>query len=146
MGRLTRTGTRRLLRLLALSVVAISGLATWALAAGPGGWDHLGDRGTPGTDSLDLVASTLEATPGGLYVGGEFTDAGGVANADRIARWNGSSWSAVSSSASQISNGRVSDIAVSAGKVYAGGSFQDAGGEANADFLAVWDGTSWEPF
>ena len=85
-------------------------------------------------------------TPGALYVGGEFTDAGGIPAADRIATWNGSSWSAVSSSTSQISNGRVSDIAVSGGKVYAGGTFQNAGGDANADFLAVWDGTSWEPF
>ena len=32
---------------------------------------------------------------------------------------------------------------MSGGKVYAGGSFQDAGGNANADFLAVWNGTSW---
>ena len=38
------------------------------------------------------------------------------------------------------------DIAVSGGKVYAGGSFTNAGGNANADFLAVWDGASWEPF
>ena len=81
-----------------------------------------------------------------LYVGGEFTDAGGIPNADRIATWNGSSWSAVSSSTSQISNGRVSDIAVYGGKVYAGGTFKNAGGNANADFLAVWDGTSWAPF
>ena len=85
-------------------------------------------------------------TPGALYVGGEFTDAGGIPDADRIATWNGSNWSAVSSSTSQISNGRVSAIAVSGGKVYAGGTFQNAGGDANADFLAVWDGASWEPF
>jgi hypothetical protein len=63
-------------------------------------------------------------------VGGEFTDAGGVANADRIAKWNGSSWSAVSSAPSQISNGGVFAIAVSGGKVYAGGTFTNAGGFA----------------
>ena len=146
MGSLSPAGTRRLLRVLALCAVAIGALVTLAAAAGPGGWDHLGDRGTPGTDSLDLVASALAATPGALYVGGEFTDAGGIPDADRIATWNGSTWSAVSSSTSQISNGRVSAIAVSGGKVYAGGTFQNAGGDANADFLAVWDGASWEPF
>ena len=86
-------------------------------------------------------------TPGALYVGGGFTDAGGIAAADRIAKWNGSSWSAVSNSMSEIpSNGSVAAIAVSGGKVYAGGTFRDAGGDARADFLAVWDGTSWEPF
>ena len=54
-------------------------IATLALAAGPGGWDHLGDRGTPGTTSLDFAASALEVTPGAVYVGGKFTDAGGIA-------------------------------------------------------------------
>ena len=121
------------------------GLATWALAAGPGGWDHLGDRGTPGSNSLNLVASALEATPSGLYVGGKFTDAGGIPNADRIAKWNGSNWSAVSSSTEQITNGEVFAIAVAGGKVYAGGMFTNAG-TSGADNLAVWDGASWEPF
>jgi hypothetical protein len=146
MGSARPARTRRLVPVLAISGLVAGVLATLALAAGPGGWDHLGDRGTPGSDSLNLVASALEATPGALYVGGEFTDAGGIPNADRIATWNGSSWGAVSSSTSEISNGRVSDIAVSGGKVYAGGTFQNAGGDANADFLAVWDGTSWKPF
>ena len=142
MGRLLST---RILRVLALAAVAISALATWALAAGPGGWDHLGTGNHPGGDSLDLVASALQATPGELYVGGKFTDAGGVVNADRIAKWNGSTWSAVSSSTEQISNGEVFAIAVSGGKVYAGGAFTNAGG-SGANNLAVWDGASWEPF
>jgi hypothetical protein len=146
MGSVTRAGTRRLLPVLALVAVVISVIATLALAAGPGGWDHLGNRGTPGSDSLDLVATALMVTPGALYVGGDFTDAGGIAAADRIATWNGSTWSAVSSPASQISNGGVSAIAVSGGRVFAGGTFQNAGGNANADFLAVWDGASWAPF
>ena len=146
MGRLSPTRTRRFLRVLAVSVLDVGTLAAWALAAGPGGWDHLGDRGTTGSDSLDLVAASLATATGALYVGGEFTDAGGVANADRIAKWNGSSWSAVSSATSQISNGRVAAIAVSAGKIYAGGNFQNAGGNAAADNLAVWDGASWQPF
>ena len=90
-----------------------------------GGWDHLGDAGAPGTDSLNLVASALTVTPGALYVGGGFT--GGVPNADRIATWNGSNWNAVSSSTSQIENGSVSAIAVSGGKVYAGGNFRTQG-------------------
>src|SRR3954454_4145730 len=146
MGSLGPARKRGLLRVLTCFAVVIGALVASASAAGPGGWDHLGDRGAPGTDSLDLVASALAVSSGAVYVGGEFTDAGGLPDADRIAVWNGSSWSAVSSSASQISNGRVSAIAVSAGKVYAGGNFQNAGGRANADNLAVWDGTSWEPF
>jgi hypothetical protein len=134
---------------LALSVVAIVALVAAALAAGPGGWDHLGDAGTPGSRSLNGPVRALHANPGVLYVGGDFTAAGGIAGADRIATWNGSAWSglsSVSSAATQIDNGGVYAIAVSGSKVYAGGTFQDAGGDANADYLAVWNGSTWAPF
>jgi trimeric autotransporter adhesin len=129
------------------AAVLVGSLATAASGAGPGGWDHLGDAGSPGTQSLNADVDALNAdAPGVLYFGGSFTDAGGNANADRIAGWNGSSWSALSSPTSQISNGAVSAIAYANGNVYAGGSFQDAGGNDDADFVAVWDGASWAPF
>jgi hypothetical protein len=147
-GRLSSTGTRRLLRVLAIAVVAASGLATWALAAGPGGWDHLGDHGTAGSHSLNLVASALTMNQSNiLWVGGEFTDAGGKSSADRIAVFQNGNWSGVGSPSSQISNGRVSALEVS-GKVFAGGSFQNAGGDPDADFLATIDGLTgnWKPF
>src|SRR5258705_34815 len=53
--------------------------------------------GAPGVDS-DVVASTVFDDGGGpaLYVGGFFTTAGGVA-ANYVAKWNGSSWSALGS-------------------------------------------------
>ena len=142
-----RHNSTRILRVLAVSALVIGTLATWALAAGVGGWDHLGDRGTPTSHSLDAAASALAVTSDGLYVGGSFEDAGGLGSADRIAKWNGSNWSAVSSADAQFSPGsRVDAIAVTGGKVYAGGTFTNAGGEPDADHLAVWDGTSWEPF
>ena len=144
MGSFSPAGAWRSLRVFVLSALVIGTIATLALAAGPGGWDHLGDHGTQGTKSLNLVASALVVTPGAVYVGGKFTDAGGIANADRIATWNGSNWNAVSSSAEQISSGEVFAIAVSGGKVYAGGTF--TAGNSGAQNLAVWDGTSWEPF
>jgi hypothetical protein len=127
-----------------LAAVLAGSLPTAASGAGPGGWDHLGDAGSPGTQSLNADVHALNAdAPGVLYVGGAFTNAGGNAHADRIAGWNGSSWSAVSSATSQISNGAVFAIAYANGKVYAGGMFQNAGGEPDADYLAVWDGVSW---
>jgi hypothetical protein len=134
-----------LFRVLALAAVVVGVLVTLASATGPGGWDHLGNGGTLRPKALNFAASALEATPSGPYVGGQFTDAGGIANADRIAKWDGSSWSAVSSSTEQIGNGEVFAIAVAGGKVYAGGVFTNAG-TSGADNLAVWDGTSWEPF
>ena len=101
MGSPSPAGTRRLLPVLALCALLMGAVVTLATAAGPGGWDHLGDRGTPGSDSLDLVASALAVTPGALYVGGEFTDAGGIPEADRIATWNGE----------QLERGQLVDVA-----------------------------------
>jgi hypothetical protein len=82
-------------------------------------------------------------TPGILYVGGAFTAAGGVAGADHIAAWDGTSWSALGTSAF---TGDVNAIESVGGRVFAGGTFQNAGGDANADFLAVWDGSKWSSF
>ena len=48
--------------------------------------------------------------------------------------------------ATPMDNGAVHAIAYHAGKVYAGGTFINAGGNPNADFLAVWNGSSWAPF
>ena len=33
----------------------------------------------------------------------------------------------------------------SGGKIYVGGDFLDAGGHANADYFALWDGSDWTP-
>jgi hypothetical protein len=69
---------------------------------------------------------------------GGFTDAGD-ANADFIAKWDGTSWSALGTGL----NGSVSSIAVNGTDIYVGGSFLDAGGDPNADYIARWDGTAW---
>ena len=120
-------GTRRLACLLAASAVGIGGVVTLAWAAGPGGWDHLGDHGTPGSDSLDLVASALAVSAGRALRGrrvhrrGRHPRRGSHREVERQQLERGQL------AGSQISNGRVSAIAVSGGKVYAGGTFQNAG-------------------
>ena len=55
-----------------------------------------------------------------------------------IAKWNGSSWSALGSGM----NGDVYALAVSGSNLYAGGYFTTAGGVAAND-IAKWDGSSW---
>ncbi len=137
--------TRRPALALAVAIAFILPLAPTASAMGPGGWDHLGHGATLTVPSLNGAVYALNGAdnPGVLYVGGNFTAAGGIANADRIARWNGIAWSALGST--PISNGSVNAIAYHAGKVYVGGTFLNAGGNPNADFLAVWDG-AWAPF
>ncbi|MCX6912486.1 MAG: hypothetical protein NT167_05430, partial [Verrucomicrobia bacterium] len=58
--------------------------------------------------------------------------------ANRVAHWDGSSWSALGSGM----NGWIKALAVSSGTLYAGGAFTKAGGKA-ATNLAKWNGSSW---
>lgn len=129
-------------------VAALIGTAMWmpaAHAVGPGGWDHLGVGTTAAIASLNGNVTAIDpGPPGEMYVGGDFTSAGGNDKARRIARWDGSSWTSLGNH--PITNGGVFAITHHDGKVYAGGTFHNAGGHARADFLAVWDGSDWAPF
>ena len=134
----TRHSVRVALSFLLTLALVIPGITT-ASATGPGGWDRLGDGGP-----LDAMPGTPYVVnsdkPGVLLVGGSFLNAGGKANADHIAKWNGSSWSALGAPAL---NGPVHAIAVDGPNIYVGGTFTNAGGDPRADYLAVWDGTQW---
>src|SRR5207249_4795897 len=68
-------------------------------------------------------------------------DAGGV-SANCIAKWNGSSWSALGSGLGVPSVSSVLALAASGSDLYAGGTFQTAGGSA-ATYIAKWNGSSW---
>src|SRR5437870_2945656 len=104
---------RRWWSIVALAVALGGWFVSGAPAAGPGGWDHLGDGGLPGSDSLDGAVYALDpAAPGALYVGGAFTSAGGYSGAAHIARWDGTGWSPVGSPAL---TGDVHAIAYDAG-------------------------------
>jgi len=78
---------------------------------------------------------------GDLVAGGTFTGAGGVA-AERIARWEGNSWSALGSGIAGSTVAMVRTLEVYDGDLIAGGYFGTAGGKA-AIAIAVWDGSSW---
>ena len=75
-----------------------------------------------------------------IYVGGEFTDAGGNVNADYIAKWNGSSWSA-------LGNGTDGPVYTIIGNTYGGlivgGNFTSVSGVGNTSHIAEWNGSSW---
>ncbi len=134
---------RRPLAVIALTIALAATMAAGARGAGPGGWDHLGDGGTPNTTGVSGQVYALYAAPDGLYVGGDYTSAGGNAAAAYLSRWDGTSWSPVGT---PPLNGTVFAIAYYNGRLFAGGIFTNAGGNANADYLAMWDGTSWQPF
>ncbi len=76
-----------------------------------------------------------------LYAGGVFTNAGGVPNADYIARWSGSKWEALGTG----TNGFVYRMTVDSGKVYVSGLFTTAGGLTLTDRIAIWSNGAWQP-
>src|SRR4029077_8101268 len=84
---------------LALAVTVVALVSPAAAGSGSGGWDHLGHVGSPAAPALNGHVTALNANdPGVLFVGGSFTNAGGNADADYLARWNGTKWGAVSGS------------------------------------------------
>ncbi|HRE41367.1 MAG TPA: T9SS type A sorting domain-containing protein [Ignavibacteria bacterium] len=103
-----------------------------------GEWSKLGS-GIPTIMSNEEVRA-LTVSDSILYVGGNFLNAGGDVNADRIAGWNGQSWFSLGSG---IDNGSVRAIAVSGNKVFVGGTFTSVAGVPNTSKIAMWDGTNW---
>lgn len=98
------------------------------------------------TTGLDAIAyAIVKGTDGGIYVGGSFTLAGGVAKTVYVAKWDGSAWSPLGGGASSF----VQAIVVGPdGSIYIGGQFSHVHTAAGADvantaYIAKWDGTSW---
>jgi hypothetical protein len=122
----------------AVGLVSANNVARWNGAT----WSSLGTGAANGVD--DTVYALAATSTGDVYVGGNFTQAGG-AGASYIARWNGAAWSPLGSGAANGTNNTVYTLAAtSTGDVYVGGNFTQAGG-AGANFIARWNGTGWSP-
>ncbi|MCA9279973.1 MAG: hypothetical protein H6815_12790 [Phycisphaeraceae bacterium] len=123
-GRFTRAGG-----------VIVHHIARWDGSS----WSSLGS-GISGTSSAGVGALALLPN-GDLVVGGVFDTAGGI-SANRIARWDGSSWSALGSG---FTWGYVNSLVVLPnGDLVVGGEFNNAGG-VPAKSIARWDGSTWSP-
>lgn len=107
-------------------------------------WQILGSAGGNG---LNNAVGTLALDGNLLYAGGAFTEAnaGNPIVANRIARWNGSSWQGLGSGSGNGLNDDVLAIAVSDGSVYVAGAFNQAnvGAAVLANHIAHWNGSSW---
>jgi len=73
-----------------------------------------------------------------IYIGGEFTNAGGDADADYLAKWSGTAWVSVIAGINGIVRALKFDAA---GNLYIGGNFTNLG-DANGDLMVKWDGSS----
>ncbi len=126
--------------------VPVNQIARWDGLA----WNSLGE----GVSSSVRALALLDVDGGGpgptdLYAAGFFASAGGMP-ANRVARWDGATWSALGAG----TNGPVFSLATfdeDAGgplgeALYIGGLFTTAGGVVSlANYVARWDGAAWSP-
>jgi hypothetical protein len=127
----------------AAGIATADAIARWNGSA----WSALGSDGA-GDGALggsSASVGALAVSGSDLYVGGEFFDATGIPTADYVARWNGSSWSALGSNGggNGAINGSVHALAVSGNDLYVGGTFTNAAGITRADAIARWNGSTW---
>ena len=119
--------------------VSIRGISEW----NGSNWSTIGN-GELGLNGHMYALQVFDDGNGAdLYAGGSFTSTGSV-QADNIAKWNGTSWTALGSG----TNSRILALAVyddgGGEALYAGGFFTTAGG-VSAKGVAKWDGSSWTP-
>ncbi len=119
--------------------VPTSSIARWNGQA----WSPLGSGVAGSALTIYALAVFDDGSGPALYAGGQFTSAGGV-SASNVARWDGSTWSALGGGV----DGGVRALCVfddgGGPALYAGGGFTHAGG-ASANRIAKWDGSSWAP-
>jgi hypothetical protein len=113
------------------------------------GFHALGSTPIAGNVPLIIFTSHVhdDGTGPALYVGGRFTSIDGVA-ASRIAKWNGTSWSALGSgvtgSGSTPSvNTMVTFDDGTGPALYVGGQTFTTAGGISANRVAKWDGKNW---
>ena len=98
------------------------------------------NSGIPGAN--DQVNAAVLDGNGNLYIGGWFSFVGTVP-AKCIAKWNGSTWTALGTGMSNGTSGSVIwALAVSGTDLYAGGEFTTAGGVDSYN-IAKWNGNAW---
>ncbi|MDO7849557.1 hypothetical protein Q5H92_24555 [Hymenobacter sp. M29] len=125
------------------NITQAGGVAAYFVAKWNGtAWSPLGAGMAP-LNTAGAVLALAVAGNGDVYAGGRFTQAGGV-TANRVAKWNGSVWSALGTGFADR-NDVVNALAIASnGDVYAGGSFTQTGGVTTAN-VAKWNGTAWSP-
>ncbi|MBL8061663.1 MAG: S-layer homology domain-containing protein [Anaerolineales bacterium] len=116
-------------------------------------WSALGSNGASDGSVTASPVNDLQVIGTDLFVGGAFTNVNnnGVSlpEADYIAKWDGTNWSALSSNGS--GNGSISStvqaLTAIGTDLYVGGGFTNVnnGGTSlgAADYIAKWDGTNW---
>jgi hypothetical protein len=111
-------------------------------------WSALGSGASVSFDGVNLDVTSLSCdSSGNLYVGGDFSYAGGL-RVNSVAKWNGNAWSAIGQGCGDVYGGDYSVTEALArdisGNIYAGGDFATDGG-VTVNGIAEWNGTTWTP-
>jgi hypothetical protein len=144
----------RVRSLLATSSGAVVAGGTLALAGAPtndnvaqwngSSWQSLGGGMQNSSSQLQTVVFALAEFAGGLVAAGQFDVAGGVP-ALKVARWNGTAWSAMGGGIESSAATAVFALQrTSNGELFAGGNFGRISGREGFG-LARWNGSVWAP-
>jgi hypothetical protein len=115
----------------------------------PGTWHPMGSNG--GADgAVSGFVRSLTARGTDVYIGTDALNVAGIAQADHVARWNGSAWSALGANGDGTNgwlptSAYIYGMTTYAGMLFVTGSFQNANGNPRADNVAYFDGFSWRP-
>ncbi len=121
--------------------VSVNRIASWNGQS----WSDVGGGVGSGSSSVVNALETYDDGTGeALYVAGNFGFSTGNQNAIEIARWDGSSWSALGSGMNNSIHALATFDPGSGPLLIAGGYFTTAGGVA-ANHVAAWDGSNWTP-
>lgn len=101
-----------------------------------------------GATEIEHDVMCVDISPDGtIYIGGDFTNAGGDPNANRLAKWNGSNWGSVGGSS--VGGGASPCVykidCASDGSVYIAGQFTTIGSLTLTDRIAVYKNGAWQP-
>jgi hypothetical protein len=112
-------------------------------------WSSLtGPSGQGVDDQVDVMKVFDDGSGTALFVGGEFTTAGGLV-VNGIARWDGATWSSLTGASGTGVSGTVDSLAVwndgTGPALIVGGIFDLAGG-VPVNGIARWDGTEWSAY
>lgn len=117
--------------------ITIKGIARWNGSY----WSAVGS-GMGGTSPSVRALTVFDDGSGpALFAAGVFTSAGGVP-ANRIAKWNGTTWSALGTGLSSTADDMLIFDDGTGPALYVAGNFQSAGGVV-VKYIARWNGTNW---
>lgn len=119
------------------SGLQVNHIAKWSGTS----WTKLGTQGVNGP--VNCVTTWNDGGGMDLYAAGLFTESSGTST-NRVSRWSGSAWSALTSGLNNDANVVIGANAVSGigTHLFAGGGFSTAGGQP-ASNVARWTGTVW---